>query len=313
MAGLSFWSDPVKASWDRTGVPQAAAAIASQALSQRAVGAGYRAFGRNLFAGKLAGAITKQYTQYPRWRSPSAQMPYARRGRRPYAGRRRFTGRRGMPNRFRGYYRKVGVYGRFNNRAPYQEKKWRDIAVDMSPISSTGTIDDTMCLIAQDVDSSARIGRRCTIRSIFWRWMIFLPEVDAAATASPPDVVRLMIVQDTQCNGVIFTPAEVLVSADFQAYNNLSNRNRFKILCDKSVSINYNTLASDNAGVVSSAQHQRIGSCYLKNVNITITYDNTAATGAIGTRRSNNIAIMCISQNGVARLGSVYRIRFTDD
>ncbi len=223
-----------------------------------------------------------------------------------------------MRGRYAGYYRKGGYYGRYNKGNG--ELKFYDLSMDDAVIASAGTIQDptnpgpavtqeSICGIKQGTGESERIGRKCTIRSIGWRFNVTLPEVDAASTPASPDIVRIILYQDKQTNGQAATVTGILETANIHSFNNLSNTSRFKTLLDKVVTINYGTLASDNANVVSSAEVQRWGTFY-KKCNIPLEFSST--TGALSELRSNNVNVLLISFNGVAGFKSQFRIRYSD-
>lgn len=223
----------------------------------------------------------------------------------PYTGRKRGRGGRFRKGQ-RGYYRKSGYYGKFSGANP--ELKFKDSDIDDAVIASSGTVLGSWNLIAQGVTESTRVGRKCTIRQINWRWTVTLPALmDAADMLS--DEVRLIVYLDKQTNGANATVTGILESADYQSFNNLANKSRFRILYDKSVVLNPSAGSTDGASTVSVPEVIRSGSFY-KKCSIPLEFDST--TGAITEIRSNNIACMTISKNGVASLNSKVRLRFSD-
>ncbi len=191
------------------------------------------------------------------------------------------------------------------------ELKFHDVDFDNEPVASGGAIEATINVIPQGITESERIGRKCTITNIGWRYDIFLVKVDAQATATNGDVLRVILYLDKQTNGATATVLNILQTADYQSFNNLSNKGRFTILMDKTHVINYLSLASDNAGVVSSANVTR-SFTFFKKTNINIEYDDSAATGALTTIRTNNLGILTISREGQVRIVSKIRLRFSD-
>ncbi len=210
----------------------------------------------------------------------------------------------------RGRLRVGGYYGRYANGG---ELKFHDVAVDQGIIQNTGNImnSGTINVIAQDTTESTRVGRKVVVKSVMWRYELSLPEQDAVATPASNDNVRCILYLDKQCNGATAAVGNILQSADFQSFNNLANSNRFVILYDKTHTLNYQSMASDNAGVVSQARHSVRGSFY-KKCNIPLEYDSSAQTGAIGTIRSNNLGVLLISQSTQAGMDSQIRLRFSD-
>ncbi len=208
-----------------------------------------------------------------------------------------------------GFQRTSGFYGRY--QGPAAELKFHDVDLDSGAISATGAVTATVNIIPQDVTEKTRVGRKCTIKSIGWRYKLSLPEQDAVATPTASDIVRVIMFLDKQANGATAAVTDLLESADYQSFNNLANKSRFRVLHDAMIPLNYPTLASDNAGVVSSASYQVPGE-FFKKCNIPLEFDDSASTGAIGTIRSNNLGVLLISLSAVASFDSKIRLRFSD-
>ncbi len=232
--------------------------------------------------------------------------PFARRTRARYAPRRR-------PARFAGYYRKSGYYGRFGpgrrgDKGP--ELKFHDLDIDDAVVAAAGSIAEDSCVtIAQDTTESTRVGRKCTIRSINWRFAVSLPATAAAGTGGT-DEVRVILYLDKQCNGATAAVTDVLESADFQSFNNLANKSRFRVLMDRAYVMKPPAAAGD--GTTNDFNADLMTDAFFKKVAIPIEYDNTATTGAITTVRSNNIGVITISRGGLAGFESKMRLRFSD-
>ncbi len=200
-----------------------------------------------------------------------------------------------------------GYYGRYSGKDG--ERKFHDVDLDDAVVATGGTVTPSINLIAQGVTESERVGRKCTLKSIHWRFSLNLPQVDAAATPAAGDVVRVIMYIDKQCNGATAAVTDVLESADYKSFRNLSNSQRFSFLMDKTFNLNHAGLASDGAGVVSQALN--IHSYQMNKVcNLPIEYSST--TGVIGEIRSNNIGVLLISFIGTARFESKIRLRFSD-
>ncbi len=208
-----------------------------------------------------------------------------------------------------GYTRKVGYYGRYN-KGP-GESKFHDIVVVDGVVSGNGDIQNTgsVNLIAQGTTESERIGRKCTINSIGFRYVVSLPRLLASATPTESDIVRVIVYVDKQCNGLAAAVTDILESTIFFSYRNLSNSSRFTILCDKNHTINYPTFTSTQNADTFDAQGVSRYYSFFKKVNIPIEYNST--TGAITEIRTNNIGVLLISANGVAGFTGTIRLRFT--
>ncbi len=227
-----------------------------------------------------------------------------RRGSQVYAPKRRkYTSKAFIP----GVDRTGGYYGRYAGRSG--ELKFHDVDLDDGSVAGAGTITATINIIPQGVTEVQRVGRKCTIKSVNWKYRCEIPEADAVATPATGDTVRIILFLDKQANGATAAVLDVLETASFQSFRNLANSGRFNILMDKVVTLNYAGLASDGAGVVSQAKVIREGSFY-KSCNIPIEFSST--TGAIGEIRSNNLSVLLISSDGVMVFTSKFRLRFSD-
>ncbi len=199
-----------------------------------------------------------------------------------------------------------GFYGRYSGRGG--ELKFHDVDLDDAVVAASA-ITATINIIPQGVTESQRVGRKCTIRRIQWRYEISLPEQDAVADPASGDTVRVILYKDKQANGATANATDILEAAVFQSFRNLANSGRFDILMDKLHNINYRGLASDGAGVVSQAKVVQ-NYIFYKACSIPIEFD--ATTGALTEVRSNNIGVLLMSGQGVAGFESGFRLRFSD-
>ncbi len=188
------------------------------------------------------------------------------------------------------------------------ELKFHDLDINDAVIAANGTIAEDSCnTIAQGVTEITRIGRKCTIRSINWRFKITLP-VLATSNASAGDTIRVILYLDKQANGATAAVTDLLESDDFQSFNNLANKSRFRTLMDRE----YNLDASGGTGDGTSNDFNavNVSDTLFKKVNIPIEYDST--TGAITEVKSNNIGVLLLGQSGLAGFESKMRLRFSD-
>ncbi len=220
-----------------------------------------------------------------------------------------FHGRVRMRKPFRrGYNRTAGFYGRF---AQGGELKFHDVVIDQSAISATGDIAiDSAVKIAQGTTEKTRIGRKATIRSINWRFEVNRPTGTDLGTGD--EFVRVILYLDKQCNGATAAVTDILESANYQSFNNLANKSRFRTLMDRGYDINVES--SSGNGTANDLSARLISDTFFKKCNIPIEWDNTA--GAITEIKSNNIAVLVISKDGAntnCALESNMRIRFSDN
>ncbi len=183
------------------------------------------------------------------------------------------------------------------------ELKFHDVDLDDAAISVAGTVTGTINIIPQGVTESDRVGRKCTIRAIGWRWNINYPS--QAVMASTSDAVRLIMYLDKQANGGAAVTLDLLETDDYQSFNNLSNSGRFRVLYDRTVDMYQPTAI---AGPVTG--EKEVSGTFFKQCNIPIEF--SAATGAIAEIRSNNLGVILFSHGGFCRFDSKIRLRFSD-
>lgn len=193
-------------------------------------------------------------------------------------------------------------------RAAGAEHKFLDTTVAATTAAAAGTIlSSSLNVIAQGNGESDRAGRRVTVKSVMMRACARLPS--SASGGSTSDVVRVIVYQDKQTNGAAATVTDILESADYRAFNNLANKNRFVILKDKTMELNVG--GGSATGTIVFAEYFKHFNAF-KKVNIQIEYDNSVSTGAISSQRSNNIGVLAISRDGTATIEYTARIRYTD-
>jgi len=205
----------------------------------------------------------------------------------------------------KGTDRTGGFYGRYNK--PGSELKFLDTAISVAPIDATYEV-MTSCLnvVAQGGGESQRIGRKITIKSIQMRHV--LTYVPAASTQGLTTVV-ICLVLDKQANGAAPAITDIFTSnSAATAMINLANSERFVVL--KRFVF---TLAS-SAGASGSFSRAEALIDFYKKVDIPVEYDNTAATGALTTVRSNNLLLTAgsLGEDDVVLMTGTTRIRYSD-
>lgn len=210
--------------------------------------------------------------------------------------------------RFRaGFDRTGGFYGRYANGG---ELKFHDVDLDDAAIAQAGTLTASINLIPQGVTEKTRVGRKCVIKSILWRYTI--DKATTTSTASGGEIVRVVMFVDKQCNGATAAVAGaggILETDDYQSYNNLANSGRFRILYDKVHMANSTAAAGD--GTANDTFSRFITGKFYKKCNIPLEFDST--TGAITEIRSNNIGVLLLSKTGaITGFDSKIRLRFSD-
>ncbi len=204
-----------------------------------------------------------------------------------------------------GFTRRAGFYGRFGTGG---ELKFHDIDIDDAAIASNGNIAEDSCnAIAQGVTEVTRVGRKCTIRSINWRFTIQgTIQVNTATPAN--DTVRVILYLDKQCNGATATVTDILESDDIHSFNNLANKGRFRTLMDRTYSVA--VIVATGSDATAEWKGGIVDDTFFKKVNIPIEFDST--TGAITEIRSNNIGLLLLSVAGTSSFASKMRLRYSD-
>lgn len=210
-----------------------------------------------------------------------------------------------------GYTRVVGNYGKFQGNGG-GEWKYRDYTpANLNPVSgTTGDIIDSINHIPQGTNENQRIGRKVRIRRIQWRYTLTIPTESNEATPPGRDSVRVIMYWDKQTNGAASTTDDILQSQDYKAYRNLTQGTRYEILYDKMHSMNYMGLTSAAANDFSTSAMGRNYSFY-KKCDIPVEFNDTQ--GDMTEIRTNNIGVLCISENGITIMKNHFRIRYSDN
>lgn len=191
------------------------------------------------------------------------------------------------------------------------ELKFHDLDIDVTGVSDSGNIAEDSCVtIAQGTTESERVGRSCVIHAIGWRIDILLPVSTTSSGTS--DIVRVILYQDKQCNGATATVTGILESADYQSFNQLANKSRFRTLMDRTYALSATSGSGRGSTDTLAFGEYVITDTFFKTVNIPIEYDNSATTGAIATVRTNNIGVLTIAKDTLTNFRSKMRLRFSD-
>lgn len=206
-----------------------------------------------------------------------------------------------------GVDRTGGYYGRF--AGANAELKFHDQTVDDAIIAAGGVLTTSINLIAQGTGESERIGRKCTIRSIFWRGSLSLAAAELQGNPHDGERFRLILYQDKQTNGAAATALGILEAVTVDDYRNLANSGRFNILYDHHMVINLATTSHFAVNSFSWSGVQR-NFTFFKKCSIPLEFDNTV--GALTELRSNNLGLLIVSESGTGTLVSRIRLRFSD-
>lgn len=188
-----------------------------------------------------------------------------------------------------------------------KEKKVIDLAEANYAVNTTGSV-TALNLVAQGTDYTDRIGRIIKPVSVQVRGT-FLGE-DATTL---DQLGRVMLVWDSQPNGAtIATIAQILNAATSTSFNNLQNRDRFKIIRDEMV----------NLGGVDTTATQTYASKGPENINWYVPLGNdyvtqyNTTTGVIAAVSHGALLLVTIGSNATTA-GHLFkastRVRFTDN
>ncbi len=252
-------------------------------------------------------------------------MPYGRYsgGKRSYnagvaagmqkAKKRKYGGGTQMTGPQRGYLRQSGYYGRRGARLAgfAVERKFFDTNVG----TSIGTVANSLeirelAIVPQGDTESERIGRKIQIKSLDVKGHLLLNASTTSAATST--MVRMLVVQDKQTNGAVFTATDLLEADNWISFNNLANSSRFRVLHSQEFQLVAKAGASVASPAVNFGEDVVPVHAHL-DLDMPIEYDNSATSGVITSVRSNNLYICFIAvADLVSTFAGMARIRFTD-
>lgn len=191
--------------------------------------------------------------------------------------------------------------------ASYAETKYFDTNINETGITATGTIIPSLNLVAAGTADNQRIGRELKIKGVYIRGQF---EFNASTTVTSSLKMRMIIYLDKQCNGAAATLGDILhtsvITAPVNAFRNLDNAKRFKILKDKRLQIN--RTAHDGTNFAEYAVNFNFAWTPKKPLSVEFSGTN----GQITEIRSNNIGILLVSNtaSALAEFNGGARIHF---
>lgn len=197
-----------------------------------------------------------------------------------------------------------GWYGSYAKRGR-SELKYTDSEQVPSPIPSTGTV-DLLNALATGAGISERVGRQVTNKSWFGRFG-FSP---SGTSASVGAIARNIIVFDSQTNSTASPPAvgDILQQSTWDSPMNLNNRERFKILCEFTVTMGASAYTA--GALTAGSPMPKVVEKYRK-LNMTTTYSGVSATNANIATGAIYLLQIC-NVNGGITSDSYHRIRYSD-
>lgn len=188
------------------------------------------------------------------------------------------------------------------------ELKFKDTNKASTAITAAGSIfNDTLVGLQEGNTDSSRIGNRITVKSVMVRGIAQLAAaVDSANTSQS---VRIIVYLDRQANGATAAVTDILASADFLAFNNLDNSDRFRTLADTMIDMQVPGATPSGAAYTFGEFNQTF---FLKaKLNLDFKYKGNA--GTVADLSGNNIGVLVIGKTDA--LGTIAydaRVRYTD-
>jgi hypothetical protein len=196
-----------------------------------------------------------------------------------------------------------GWYGVYQRRGR-DELKFIDVSSVPGAISTGGSI-TLLNGVTQGTDWDNRIGRKFLMKSLLFR---FTTSPNTGGSAPGGDVIRIIVFYDSQTNGVAPVPTDLLQNGTYDSPLNLANRDRFKVIIDKFVTMGANVYTAGNltAGSPTCKQMNMFKKMSMEVIN--------AGTGAtVGSIQTGGLFLFVMSLNLNTTLGDFYsRVRYID-
>lgn len=171
---------------------------------------------------------------------------------------------------------------------------------------TTGSV-TCLNLLATGTDFNTRIGRKVALKSVQVRGTVY--PVDSATQSGS---ARVMIVYDDNPNGgSIAAISDILQASEGDAFMNLNNRDRFKVIADFHLPIGRVDSTATQSYAVAPGIHAI--NCF-KKLNHPVIFNNTT-TATIGAIQQGALLLVTLGSQG-AGLGAqaqlTCRVRFSD-
>jgi len=169
--------------------------------------------------------------------------------------------------------------------------------------------------VAQGTGEQDRQGRKIILKSLYVRAHIKLVD-NLAAAYKFPQQLRVMLVEEKQANGALFSISELLETPPvgaplIHAANNLSNKNRFKVHMDKVYALNYGSSWTNAADTAYYQTGKDIKFKLYKKLALPIEFSGVG-TSTMSQIQSLNLSWVFITEQTDAnvQIEGVSRIRF---
>lgn len=228
--------------------------------------------------------------------------------------KKRVTTRKIIPAN-RGYVRASGLYGRFGGD---KELKYFDWAATATLTSILAVSFQGPITVAIGTGESQRIGRKIFLRQfhldVYFK-LFAASGLLSSGVNSVANYMRLVIVNDTQCNGTTTSWNSVFESTDLLAKRRMENEMRYNVFYDKKIKLVPPGLGAyyDSTGGAAHVVSPNVESCFEIDIDLKMPVEYDGSDGAVGTRRSNNLQVMLYSDRTHATLYKLEsRVRYLD-
>lgn len=185
-----------------------------------------------------------------------------------------------------------------------EEKKVIDTASASYACDTTGSI-TALNLAAQGTDYTQRIGRKTTNVAVQLEGKISPQDNSIGATKC-----KVLIIYDAQPNGALPVMTDIFTASSSNAFMNLNNRDRFKIIMTENVTLGS---VSDTATMSFAAGPNVANVSTWNRVNLdTIWTTTTGVIGAVGTGTLLLVTVGDQPANSGYNFTGAARVRFVD-
>jgi len=185
------------------------------------------------------------------------------------------------------------------------EKKVVDTAAASYVVDTTGSI-TLINGVAQGSDYTNRIGRKWTMTAVQLTGVL---GPNASADNATGTHAKVLIIYDSQPNGALPSMSDIFTASTSDAFMNLNNRDRFKVIAVHDCALG----PFDNTTTVALADNSTQLVNVYKSVQLQVINDGT--TAAIGDIQTGALLLVTIGNNGASTgytFRGAVRIRFVD-
>lgn len=200
-----------------------------------------------------------------------------------------------------------GWYGTYNRRGR-DELKFIDTQIAAGALAATGP-PILLNGVTQGTDWNNRIGRTFQMKSILFRFAIRPNPASAASNSTLGPMVRVCVVYDSQANSLLAAKSDIFQSAaDYKSPLNLANRDRFRILIDKTLTMSSYTMT---AGSLTAGDPRGSYMDVFRKVNLEVV--NSGTSNVIGSIQTGALLLCTITEtNDYVQAEAYVRVRFSD-